>query len=838
MKGKDFIFCYRKSQVLFGTFRCASRLATATNLLREVVTTYHHSLAREKQVLRSKWLKSFLISSCFNGYILRVLCEFHFPRGGGSTGSHTFTCGCWKRQSSCVQAVRDACRSIISIICVCGTRCVDGSCPLSQLLLLEGSCVGGGGRDKIMTKKRKARSVVKVIVPPQGGGHHHGNNNHHHHHHHHHHHALEVVQVDADDWEIVKEIYRHTMMYPGAALDCSGNNGSAAMDCSGNMEHELTRKMLEAVEIEQTAERRITRLQLRGTGEVAQQDEDQRRQYLPPYASLDALKFLKIGNGYELPVLGVGDLTEVEEMEFWSVSTDSLRDILRFTPPRTRPLPKLKSLELRFTIDLTSIPEEIGLLGPSLERLKTDLTAIINEQFDVTGKARMLHVFPSSMRHLVKLREIDFRAGPQREVVSLDTASVFSHWRNLEKIQTNVYGINLMFPSPEDTNSLFKPSSCWPLLKEANVCLADCGLNLELYASNVSSAFQRLAAWTTLHTLVLDSFEPVPYYLPLHILRPLASNLKKLCLVPFGRPRFIGTMLFNMALEDVQGLHNLEQIEIRGARFVASEQDCTDDDDDDDKISTPSWSSVASLTRLELVDCQGFFSKESGAALDCLSSNRINLSKLQVLRLSGANCELGDTEFAALCTKIFPQCPQLREVDLSHGNIQNLNVIVGDVITAERGKVTMPGELVTSSLPRNTLRVLKLSGNPALSMQDGTPEEKEANIRALWSFVAAFPYLGYVGTFNMLFLGRLGEDYGRLGEYYRIIHHLALNRARSRVLMGQRVPRSLWPYILQKAQRAFDDYPGYVIAPNRKEMPDAIFHLLRERGAQDIFNTF
>jgi hypothetical protein len=82
----------------------------------------------------------------------------------------------------------------------------------------------------------------------------------------------------------------------------------------------------------------------------------------------------------------------------------------------------------------------------------------------------------------------------------------------------------------------------------------------------------------------------------------------------------------------------------------------------------------------------------------------------------------------------------------------------------------------------------------------------------------------------------LGEHYERLLEYYRLVHELCLNRARFRLVRARPVvPRGLWPHILEKAVRAYDDYPNHVLARNRKDPPDAIYHLLRERGAVDLF---
>ena len=162
------------------------------------------------------------------------------------------------------------------------------------------------------------------------------------------------------------------------------------------------------------------------------------------------------------------------------------------------------------------------------------------------------------------------------------------------------------------------------------------------------------------------------------------------------------------------------------------------------------------------------------------------------------------------------------------------------------------------SCPLQKLRVLDLSRNPLVCPErddddreideddnsNGIIADKTTkmmwsrtrnniNLQSLYLLVQRFPLLGHTGKFNILFLGKLGESYSRLHDYHRLVHHLCLNRARTRITMRQNVPIGLWPIAIQKIQRVFDDYQSYELwGKNRKEEPDS---LLRERGAIVIF---
>jgi hypothetical protein len=99
----------------------------------------------------------------------------------------------------------------------------------------------------------------------------------------------------------------------------------------------------------------------------------------------------------------------------------------------------------------------------------------------------------------------------------------------------------------------------------------------------------------------------------------------------------------------------------------------------------------------------------------------------------------------------------------------------------------------------------------------------EMNRQALWYMVARLPRLGYTGQFNILFIGRKGEHHHRLSNYRGLVHELCMNRCRSRIQSSTSsssssdvdvdgvIPANVWPILLSKASRAFDDYPGTLL---------------------------
>ncbi|KAG7348834.1 hypothetical protein IV203_011431 [Nitzschia inconspicua] len=638
-----------------------------------------------------------------------------------------------------------------------------------------------------MATKRKIRSTIKIVSKLKHGPHD----------------KAKEVWVDADDWEITNGIhgaFNLTAMLPR----CNDSHG-----------------LLRLVDIdEEDDQKRIIGFKLLAETEFQQQLD----QPLPDMSRLDALKSLTVDLmfGYEYRYLGIGDLPNLEKLQVASLLPHfPLRSVFRYSSPRPRPLPSLKYLDLKDCRMLEAIPEEIGLLGQSLEHLEMDVSWIVHTLFSRNRHAEMLEVFPQSMKQLTNLKCVHLRCITPCEVVSVDTAPVFSCWTKLQMIRTGLDGLKILFPSPND-DSVFKPYSCWALLRTAIVRLPTIGGETQ---DRIACAFRTLATWKQIETLAFHRSSGDKYFVPLSMLSPLGKNLTKLSLrtdTPLRHP-LPETLV---SLQDLHFFTNLKEFHIHRAQFVphSSNKNYMDMQAQEATHLPPS------MTRLELVQCMGFFTKET-MAIHCLSQT-LDLSNLTVFRLTKTGSELGDEEFVSLCKNIFQKCPRIQEIDLSDGNICHLNIESCN----QTDKITIPGDLVVSCLPSRSLRVLDLSRNTALSLPDGTPAEKDANIRALWYWAAKFPYLGYLGKFNMLFLGRLGEDYGRLGEYYRIIHHLALNRARSRILMEQRVSLGLWANILERSQRAFDDYPGYLISYNRKQEPDAIFHLLKERGAKEIFN--
>lgn len=597
---------------------------------------------------------------------------------------------------------------------------------------------------------------------------------------------------DADDWEIAKWNFNTRLVIPGIGLnprfDRTGGDVAIMMK----------------LKIDQDSDEKC----IIGMNHMRPHSPYERPTKI---TKLDALKGLSVNIYYDLSV-GIGDLSSLEELSLGrNVRGETLVDILQFTPPRERPLPNLKTLKIEGE-KMEFLPEKIGLLGPSLTHLELlDLGPLISAAFQRTGQTTMLNVFPKSMSKLVNLKFVRMTIpNPCDLFVSVDTTALFPHWTALEQIEIDSEFLH----SNEDD---MKTEHHLPSLREARVnflppfTLESHGHRVETIASNL----RQLATWRGLQKLVLrqksfngcdfgfglQGHERIGYLLPLSVLSPLA-NLSELYMnCSEAEPKM------TVCFQDLSRITRLEKVTLSAVEFVAP---AIQDAGEDNGVVPPK------LTQLKLHLCTNFFTDKS-RSLETLST-RVDLSCLQVFHVTYARLELGDVEFESLCTRVLKRCPNLREVSLCKGNIHNLK------------------ERVASYLATDSLRVLDLNGHPALSLPNGTPAEKDANIKALSYWAARCPYLGYIGHFNELFLGRVGEAFDRLDDYNLTVHQLAVNRARSRILAGHHiVPRGLWALILPKAQRAYDDYPGYVIARNRKEEPDAIFHLLRERGARDIF---
>jgi hypothetical protein len=678
-----------------------------------------------------------------------------------------------------------------------------------------------------MDKKRKKRALLKLL-----------NKRH------------ELVWVDADDWDAVFNICK--------AVRAAEDNGKEVT------EQDRVEDILWRIDIDQADdEKRIVGFNVPF------------KEFLSAFpqcsvATLDALKKLTVTwNHFDsvrkspLPCwpLGIECLANLEELKLAINCHVSIHNIFPCARPRITPFPKLSVLDLGDCHHLSEIPEEIGLLGPTLQHLKLSLRPTLRFAAGATNTLpTSIKIFPMSMCQLVHLKRFHAQCTtvvPAPTVYGLDARFIFPFWRQLEAIHMDIEAVDLLFhgnsaiPSAasssstsfltgDDHTSISSTHAYWPLLKVATITLPSLlvhqGPDLHLQQDRlevVSSALKKLATWTqlqNLHFIFQKNMSPTaftsPCCLPLSLLRPLGQNhLVEMTILTssLSEPLSWRPTFSDFSLEDVASLSHLEIFRARGCRLTSPP---IDSGTASASVKSCSPLPLPKLTRLELEECSGFF---TSSALDVVSS--LDLSKLQVLCLSKLKTEFGDTEYTTLCRKVLTQCSNIQELDLSNGNVYHL-----DGISVQ----DCAGDLLISSLAtaNESLRVLDLNGNPALSLPEGNRKEKEANIQALWYWVARFPYLGYLGKFNELFLGRLGENYNRLGEYYRLVHHLAINRAQSRILMGQTVPLGLWAKIFEKAQRAFDDYPGHVLARNRKEVGDAIFHLLRERGAKDIFFNF
>lgn len=196
--------------------------------------------------------------------------------------------------------------------------------------------------------------------------------------------------------------------------------------------------------------------------------------------------------------------------------------------------------------------------------------------------------------------------------------------------------------------------------------------------------------------------------------------------------------------------------------------------------------------------CVGLFSEVDLSHLECPMLEDFSYKCWPDLLIQSERLE-------ALFTDFFARCPKLLQVCFFTGKISALS------------------ESAFAALPRN-IRALDLSFNPIVS---------EINRQAclselLLKFLPTFHQLGYFGQL---------QTFKDTSQMKRIAHLMSINRARSRVLLNQpiRTP-GLWSLILENAPKAFvGRYAKTNPWAGITEDCDAIFHLLCQRGVQDLF---
>mmetsp|Transcript_53804 Transcript_53804/g.130858 ORF Transcript_53804/g.130858 Transcript_53804/m.130858 type:complete len:681 (+) Transcript_53804:212-2254(+) len=185
---------------------------------------------------------------------------------------------------------------------------------------------------------------------------------------------------------------------------------------------------------------------------------------------------------------------------------------------------------------------------------------------------------------------------------------------------------------------------------------------------------------------------------------------------------------------------------------------------------------------------------------------------IEVPLLQSFSCDGCTVNFEKICSELVSKCPHL------------------ELVGFRNKKIFAISESTISSLPP-TLKVLDLEGNFIVREE----ETYEASIDQLLKMLTRCPQLGYIG-----FDQRLTDPSGKIG------YTMSMNRARSRILASQKIPTALWSHILANAPAAFKHYSGLNGNDSLewkerdgfrgiKEPAGAIFCLLRQRAARDLF---
>jgi Leucine rich repeat len=214
--------------------------------------------------------------------------------------------------------------------------------------------------------------------------------------------------------------------------------------------------------------------------------------------------------------------------------------------------------------------------------------------------------------------------------------------------------------------------------------------------------------------------------------------------------------------------------------------------------------------------------------------SRIRAPSLEELSL--VDCGLDDEDLDEIGRTMIVNCRNLIEVDLSRNEIKHFS------------------DEVMACLPRATLRVLILDGNP---MVTSTSSSKTGGS----TMTTAPSFLGRARELAQFFpnLGYLGQDWdGADGaghsavitlEVQRILRENRMRSRRamfqSRVLDRPRIAVSLWPLMLERALRCFfvstwdvnKRYSATCSIAEAHDMMerDAIYALLRDRGVGEMF---
>jgi Leucine-rich repeat (LRR) protein len=507
----------------------------------------------------------------------------------------------------------------------------------------------------------------------------------------------------------------------------------------------------------------------------------------------------------------IGKLSSLKQLSLEATNIETL-------PSEVGNLVHLVDLNLVGCTSLRTLPEELGNCSSSLERISLPNSHLLRELPSSIGKLKKLRVLSIDISSLKSIPESFVNLGKLTDLI-LSASNPTSS--NLES-----FALSLAMVLPSSLESLAISMSLLLLLPEeflkqckVKTLRLEWDINESTPQNVAKEAMKKFGAFKTVDCLWIEA--------------PKKDDFGQMTDNP-SMPGVSSTLMREL----VAILPNLRDLLIEGSQHCSFQLDLYEILRVCDKLEelhvkscrlfTHTSSSEDSLKRMDLhlprlrilglESTTGLYSEPSRySSRDLLSKLHLpNLGILKICRDKG----LDGTTLEFLCQDLLERCPSLMVMDFRECSVSQMS------------------RKTVCSLPPK-LREFNLTGNPLLSECRWEPSKN------LWQLVTHCSQLGFVGVPNQGDSSDRTDDYGNEITINQASFglHLAVNRARSKVLLNQQVPLSTWSLVLEAAYFAFhdddDEADAYRNTPwdGVPSEPDGIFHLLTNRGVADIFSA-
>lgn len=482
----------------------------------------------------------------------------------------------------------------------------------------------------------------------------------------------------------------------------------------------------------------------------------------------------------------------------------------------------LVDLNLVGCISLRTLPEELGNCSSSLERISLPDSSLLQELPSSIGKLKKLRVLSIDISSLNQVPGSFASLGKLTDLILSASNPTSSNLENFLKSMSVVL--------PPSLESLAMSISLLLLLPEE--FLKQCKvktLRLEWDINNAISqmvmkeAVKKFGAFETVDCLWIEAPKKNEVdQMDQSTTIPAASSIlhcELMAALPNLKDLLIeGKKGYSLELDLYEILRvcdQLQELHIKSCRLI-----------DTASLEVNSNRMDLHLPHLRILGLEssgGLFSGPSRNATHNLLS-KLHFPNLGILKMC-RDKDLDGSTLEFLSSNLLERCPRLMALDFRECGIFQIT------------------RKTVCSLPRK-LREFNLTGNPLLSECGWEPNND------LLELVKLCPQLGFVGVPNDESPRNQTDDDDGDGDGDKFSMKqtsfgllLATNRARSKVLLNQRVDMATWSLVLEAAYFAFHDDDDE--AATYQNTPwdgvpceaDGIFHLLRNRGVDDIFST-